>query len=83
MSDSEPSRITQGGIHSSKAAVLQSRALSVDALSPTVRKFVEENAKVLQPKDIYVCDGTQTENNKMIGELVQQGRLKKLKYDNW
>ena len=75
------SRITQGGIHSSKA--LQSRALGVDALSSSVRKFVEDNAKICQPKNIYVCDGTQEENKKMIAELVEQGRMKELKYDNW
>ncbi len=61
-----------------------SRALSVDVLSPSVRKFVEENAKICQPKDIYVCDGTKEESERMFQELVAQGRLKELpKYDNW
>ena len=79
---SSSSRATQVVLHSSKT--IQSRPLSVEALSSTVRKFVEENARVCQPKNIYVCDGSEEESQKMMGELVDQGRLRKLtKYDNW
>ena len=84
-SDSSFSSITQGALRGSKGLPwVHSRALSVEALSPNVRKFVEDNAKICQPKDIYVCDGTREENDRMIAELVEQGRLEKLtKYDNW
>ena len=77
--NSSSSRVNKVGLKS-----VPRRALSVDVLSPSVRKFVEENAKICQPKDIYVCDGTKEESDRMFKELVAQGRLKELpKYDNW
>lgn len=76
-------RITQSGFNRTKY-LQPKRNLTVEALSSEVRRFVEDNAKICQPKDIYVCDGTIEENQNMIGHLVKEGRLKKLpKYDNW
>ena len=58
--------------------------LTVEGLSPAVRKFVEENAKILQPERVYVCDGSQEENESLLSKLQQDGRLTKLsKYENW
>lgn len=60
------------------------RFLSVDTLAPSIRKFVDENAKICQPSSIYVCDGSEEENSRLIGKLEDTGRLVKLtKYDNW
>ena len=59
-------------------------SINVDALSPRIKQFVEENAKICQPDNIYVCDGSNEENTKLIEKLQQDGRLDKLtKYDNW
>ena len=56
----------------------------MDALSPRIKQFVDENAKICQPDNIYVCDGSEEENTKLIEKLEQDGRLDKLtKYDNW
>ena len=58
--------------------------LTVEGLSPAVRKFVKENARLLRPEQVYVCDGSQEENQSLLGKLQQDGRLTKLsKYENW
>ena len=58
--------------------------LSVEGLSPAVKRFVEENARVCQPQKIYVCDGSDQENQALLERLQQDGRLTKLtKYENW
>ena len=58
--------------------------LSVEGLSPAVKRFVEENAWVCQPQKIYVCDGSDQENQALLERLQQDGRLMKLtKYENW
>ena len=67
-----------------KAGLPSSRFLSVDVLAPSIRKFVDENAKICQPSSIYVCDGSEEENKRLIETLEDKGRLLKLtKYDNW
>ena len=67
-----------------KTGLPASRFLSVDVLSPSIRKFVDENAKICQPSSIYVCDGSEEENRRLIEKLEDKGRLTKLtKYDNW
>ena len=59
-------------------------SINVDALSPRIKQFVDENAKICQPDNIYVCDGSEEENAMLIEKLQQDGRLDKLtKYDNW
>ncbi len=58
--------------------------VSIDGLRPNVRSFVEENAKVLQPDQIHVCDGSEEENQQLLRKLQDDGRLIKLKkYENW
>jgi len=58
--------------------------LPVASLSPAVRQFVEENAKICQPEKIYVCDGSEQENQALLERLQQDRRLVKLnKYTNW
>ncbi len=61
-----------------------SSTISIDSLKPHVRSFVEDNAWVLQPERIHVCDGSEEENRQLVEKLQQDGRLIKLrKYDNW
>lgn len=80
------------GVPAIKTAVATSSAtrrfltsnISVESLSPAVKRFVEENAQVCQPQKVYVCDGSDQENQALLERLQQDGRLKKLtKYENW
>ena len=65
-------------------ARLSTSVLTVEGLNQEVRRFVEENAKILQPERVYVCDGSQEENQSLLNKLQQDGRLTKLsKYENW
>ena len=69
--------------HPTSSPLVVSRALGVDVLPPNVKKFVEENEKLCEPNSVYVCDGSEEENSKLIDNLVKNGRLSKLtKYDN-
>ena len=59
-------------------------ANSVQRLTPKIRQFVEENAKLCQPDNIHVCDGSEEENTALVNQLLNIGMLKKLpKYENW
>ena len=61
-----------------------SSSLNLADLAGPIREFVEENAKILKPAHVHVCDGSEDENRRMIKMLQDMGRLKKLeKYDNW
>ena len=58
--------------------------LKPDGLATPVREFIEENAKIMQPDQVHVCDGSQEENSSLVGLLLEAGKLKKLeKYENW
>lgn len=81
---------TTKAIQSINGISLQSvRTLSVvqgdlKQLAPSVRKYVEEKAKICQPENIHICDGTEQENNKLLQMLQREGVIKPLpKYDNW
>ncbi|XP_038658870.1 phosphoenolpyruvate carboxykinase, cytosolic [GTP]-like isoform X3 [Scyliorhinus canicula] len=55
----------------------------LNALSPAVRDFVEENAKLCQPDSIYICDGSEEENRQILSLMEEQGMIKRLrKYQN-
>ncbi len=41
-------------------------------------KWVDDWAKILQPKDVHWCDGSQEEQERLFAELVQAGTLVKL-----
>ena len=82
--DSRYAPVLKAGLKHPTSPLVVSRALGLEALSPNVRKFVEENAKLCEPNSVYVCDGSEEENSKLIDSLVKDGRLSKLtKYDNW
>lgn len=44
-----------------------------DIKHPKVKAWVEEVAKMCQPDSIYVCDGSQTEYDRLMKELVDAG----------
>ncbi|XP_027501699.1 phosphoenolpyruvate carboxykinase, cytosolic [GTP] isoform X2 [Corapipo altera] len=55
----------------------------LESLSPEARDFIETNAKLCQPENIHICDGSEEENKKILDIMVKQGMIKKLsKYEN-
>ena len=56
----------------------------VNDLSPKVRDFVEGKAKICEPKDIHICDGSEAENKFLLDLMQKQGMIEPLtKYENW
>ena len=43
-----------------------------------VKDFVAQMAALCEPKEIYWCDGSQAENERLIAEMVSQGKLIKI-----
>lgn len=57
---------------------------SLASLSPRVRNYVEEKAELCQPDSVYICDGSQEENDDIINTLRSDGMIQPLpKYKNW
>ncbi|KAJ7401623.1 Phosphoenolpyruvate carboxykinase, cytosolic [GTP] [Pitangus sulphuratus] len=55
----------------------------LESLPPEARDFIETNAKLCQPENIHICDGSEEENKKILDIMVEQGMIKKLsKYEN-
>ena len=60
------------------------RQLNLNDLPKSVKDFVDEKAKICQPDKIYVCDGSEEENNHFLNVLEQEGSIIKLdKMENW
>ena len=58
--------------------------IKVSSLTPAIQKFINENARLCRPDKVYVCDGSEKENQTFVNRLIRDGRLTKLeKYDNW
>lgn len=52
-------------------------------LSPKVRGYVEANVDLCRPEKIYICDGSDNENNQLVKLMQQQGTIVPLpKYEN-
>ena len=50
----------------------------------SIRDFVYQHAKVMQPDRIHVCDGSEHENELILKQLEQNGMIQRLsKYPNW
>ena len=47
-------------------------------LHPKLASWVAEMAELCQPESIYVCDGSEEENQRLLDELVAAGTLRKL-----
>lgn len=70
---------------SANASLLSmSRSMAdVSALPPSVANYVKEQAKICQPDNIYVCDGSAEENNRFLDIMHRAGVAKPLrKMDN-
>ena len=59
---------------------------SLDWLTPEAREYVVEKARLCQPENIHVCDGSEAENAALVDQMVRAGTLKKItsdKFENW
>jgi phosphoenolpyruvate carboxykinase (GTP) len=57
---------------------------NISQLSPKVKSFVEEKARVCQPNNIHICDGSENENRYLLDIMQKQGMIEPLnKYENW
>lgn len=53
-------------------------------ISPKLRRYIEECVLLCCPKDIYICNGTDTEYMQMLTFLQKSGTIENLpKYENW
>ena len=58
--------------------------IKVGSLAPAIQKFINENTRLCRPDNVYVCDGSEKENQAFVNRLIRDGRLTKLeKYENW
>lgn len=57
---------------------LSTKRLQQFTKNPKVLNFVEEKAKLCQPANIHVCDGTEEEFNKLCGDMIAAGTMIKL-----
>lgn len=61
-----------------------STSASLDRLAPSIRRYVEESARLCRPDRVHVCDGSEAESQALIDIQIAAGRLTKLsKLDNW
>ncbi|OXU28699.1 hypothetical protein TSAR_007135 [Trichomalopsis sarcophagae] len=52
-------------------------------LAPKVRTFIEEAVRLCRPDMVYICDGSEAENEQMLKLLESKGTIEKLpKYEN-
>ncbi len=63
---------------------LSTGSLDRDSLAPKIREYIDEQVKLCQPKEVYVCNGSDAENAALLKKLEEGKRIRKLeKYDNW
>ncbi|XP_012147354.2 phosphoenolpyruvate carboxykinase [GTP] isoform X2 [Megachile rotundata] len=54
-----------------------------ESLAPKLRSYIEECASICCPKDIYICDGSDSEYNQLLKLLEESGTVLPLpKYEN-
>ncbi|KAK1156297.1 phosphoenolpyruvate carboxykinase, cytosolic [GTP] [Acipenser oxyrinchus oxyrinchus] len=52
-------------------------------LSPALRDFIEQSARLCQPDSLHICDGSEEESRRVLALLEEQGMIKKLtQYEN-
>ncbi|XP_070496294.1 phosphoenolpyruvate carboxykinase [GTP]-like [Chironomus tepperi] len=52
-------------------------------LPASLKTFIEENARLCQPDNIHICDGSEAENETMLASMQAAGTISPLpKYDN-
>ncbi|CAG0920620.1 unnamed protein product, partial [Notodromas monacha] len=53
-------------------------------LPQNVREYVLKNINLCKPDSVYLCDGSEDENQRLVDLMVERGMLEKLpKYENW
>uniref|UniRef100_A0A8D1Q7R0 Phosphoenolpyruvate carboxykinase, cytosolic [GTP] n=1 Tax=Sus scrofa TaxID=9823 RepID=A0A8D1Q7R0_PIG len=73
-----PPQLSNGLNHSAKVV-----RGTLDSLPQAVRDFVESSAKLCQPDQIHICDGSEEENQQLLSHMEEEGVIKRLKkYDN-
>lgn len=56
---------------------------NLDSLSPDVVDFIVTYARICQPENIHICDGSEEENKKLLHHMEETGMIKRLhKYEN-
>jgi phosphoenolpyruvate carboxykinase (GTP) len=56
----------------------------LDQLAPEIRKYVEDKAKLCQPDNLLLCDGSDDEFKRFMHQLVDDNIAKPLaKLENW
>lgn len=66
--------------------LVQSWSLSMEQLEvpEAVWDFVRSKAALCNPKDVFLCDGSEAQAAELTARMLQQGMLKPLpKYTNW
>lgn len=57
---------------------------TVDELPRDVRTFVEEQRRLCQPTNLYICNGTPEENDLIVDFMIKLGMAVKLnKLEKW
>ncbi|XP_005990652.1 phosphoenolpyruvate carboxykinase, cytosolic [GTP] isoform X2 [Latimeria chalumnae] len=69
--------------HSRLQATLSLLQGDASSLNPALREFIESSARLCQPDNIHICDGSEEENKRILALLEEQGTIKRLsKYEN-
>ncbi|RWS12411.1 phosphoenolpyruvate carboxykinase-like: cytosolic [GTP] isoform X1 [Dinothrombium tinctorium] len=71
--------------YSTAAKETQTRVINGDLnrLQPKVKKYIEEKISVCEPDAVYICDGSDAENEQLLRLLEREGQIKRLsKYEN-
>ena len=72
-----------------QTTIKEARHLSVvhgdlSRLNDRVRNYVEDKAKLCQPDNLHICDGSENENDYLLNLMLKQGMITPLpKYENW
>ena len=57
---------------------------NLTGIPKNVQDYIEEKAKLCQPDQIHICDGSEEENKILLGLLERSGAIQRLrKMDNW
>ncbi|KAG9474657.1 phosphoenolpyruvate carboxykinase, cytosolic [GTP] [Eleutherodactylus coqui] len=55
----------------------------LNSLGPDVVDFIVTNARICEPENIHICDGSEEENKKLLHQMEETGMIKRLhKYEN-
>lgn len=53
-------------------------------LTERVRHYIEDKARLCQPDNLHICDGSESENDYLLNLMLKHGMITSLpKYENW